>query len=115
MLEQILANIVGFDLNPLAVISARTNYLLALGDLLQHRKGDISIPIYLADSILTPSLETSASGQLSFFDRKTADKARQPGFSFNTAVGRFTVPRSWCRPIISISWRRCWKSRWTMA
>ncbi|MBL7224470.1 MAG: N-6 DNA methylase, partial [Candidatus Brocadiae bacterium] len=33
--KRILANIWGFDLNPLAVIAARTNYLFALGDLLQ--------------------------------------------------------------------------------
>ncbi|HHT9155661.1 MAG TPA: N-6 DNA methylase, partial [Candidatus Tripitaka sp. YC43] len=53
-LEKILSNVVGFDLNPLAVISARTNYLLALGDLLQHRRGDVNIPVYLCDSIMTP-------------------------------------------------------------
>src|SRR5207244_4669971 len=55
LLERILANVVGYDLNPLAVISARTNYLLALGDLLDEIKGDIDIPIYLASSVLTPS------------------------------------------------------------
>lgn len=93
VLEQILANVVGFDLNPLAVISARTNYLLALGDLLPHRRGDISIPVYLADSILTPSLETSGTGQLSLLDR-SGMRVKQPGYSFNTAVGRFTVPRA---------------------
>jgi len=65
ILEQILANVVGFDLNPLAVISARTNYLLALGDLLQHRRGEIDIPVYLADSILTPSTATEEGGQMS--------------------------------------------------
>ncbi len=80
VLEQVLNNIVGFDLNPLAVISARTNYLLALGDLLEYRQGDISIPVYLADSILTPS--------------QGGDFFTQYGYSFNTAVGRFTVPRS---------------------
>ena len=80
VLEQVLANVVGFDLNPLAVISARTNYLLALGELLQHRQGEISIPVYLADSILTPSQGTDLFTHL--------------GYSFNTAVGRFTVPRS---------------------
>ncbi|MEW6229603.1 MAG: N-6 DNA methylase, partial [Bacillota bacterium] len=53
-LELILQNILGIDLNPLAVIAARTNYLLALGDLLKYRKGDIDIPVYQADSILTP-------------------------------------------------------------
>lgn len=80
VLEQILQNVVGFDLNPLAVISARTNYLLALGDLLQHPGGEIHIPVYLADSILTPrqgtTLETYA------------------GVEFPTTIGKFAVPRS---------------------
>ncbi len=80
VLEQVLNNIVGFDLNPLAVISARTNYLLALGDLLSYRQGDISIPVYLADSILTPS--------------QGGDLFTQYGYSFKTAIGPFTVPRS---------------------
>jgi len=39
LLEAILKNIVGFDINPLAVVTARVNYLLALGDLLEHRRG----------------------------------------------------------------------------
>lgn len=80
VLDAILRNIVGFDLNPLAVSSARTNYLLALGDLLAHRRGEVTIPVYLADSILTPS--------------QGADLFGQHGYAFNTAVGRFTVPRS---------------------
>jgi methylase of polypeptide subunit release factors len=80
LLEKILANVVGYDLNPLAVITARTNYLLALGDLLDEIKGDIDIPIYLADSILTPSegSELDTHGK----------------FSFKTAVGTFSLPRS---------------------
>jgi len=90
VLEQVLENVVGFDLNPLAVISARTNYLLALGDLLEQRKGEISIPVYLADSVLTPSLEV---GQQSFLDGKGGLK-QGTGFTFGTAVGRFTVPRA---------------------
>lgn len=58
-LELILRNIVGIDLNPLAVIAARTNYLLALGDLIKARKGEIDIPVYQADSVLTPSRGTN--------------------------------------------------------
>ena len=79
VLDQVLQNVVGFDLNPLAVISSRTNYLLALGDLLQHRSGDITIPVYLADSILTPTQGT--------------DLFTQNAYSFSTAVGKFSVPR----------------------
>jgi len=51
--KRIISNIWGFDLNPLAVIAARTNYLFALGDLANELQ-EIEIPIYLADSILWP-------------------------------------------------------------
>lgn len=54
LLEHILSHVYGFDLNPLAVIASRTNYLLALGDLLGHADGDIEIPVYLSDAILSP-------------------------------------------------------------
>jgi len=54
VLDSILENIVGFDINPLAVISSRTNYLLALGaDLVRYRGSEgVRIPVYLCDSIL---------------------------------------------------------------
>lgn len=80
VLEKILRNVVGFDLNPLAVISARTNYLLALGDLLAHRRGEIDIPVYIADSIVTPSEEGTLFGT--------------GALTFKTAVGSFSVPQS---------------------
>jgi len=53
-----LRNIVGFDLNPLAVLAARTNYLLSIADLLTYAKGPIEIPIYLADSLLVEARTT---------------------------------------------------------
>jgi hypothetical protein len=52
LVAKILENLVGFDLNPLAVIAARTNYLLALGPLARHLAGK-DLPVYLCDSILT--------------------------------------------------------------
>jgi methylase of polypeptide subunit release factors len=58
-LSLILKNVIGIDLNPLAVIAARTNYILALGDLLKARTGEIDIPVYQADSVLTPSRGTN--------------------------------------------------------
>ena len=79
-LEKILSNVVGFDLNPLAVISARTNYLLALGDLLQYRKGEINIPVYICDSIMTP--------------QEGKDLFGKGIVKFNTAVGPFSIPKS---------------------
>jgi hypothetical protein len=54
LLKKILRNVVGFDLNPLAVMAARTNYLVAIKDLIRH-VDHVEIPVYLCDSIVTPS------------------------------------------------------------
>ena len=80
-LELILSNVVGIDLNPLAVIAARTNYLLALGDLLEARADEpIEIPIYLADSIMAPS--------------RGSDLFTQDKYQVKTTVGVFEIPQA---------------------
>jgi SAM-dependent methyltransferase len=84
LLEAILRNVVGFDLNPLAVLTARVNYLLAIADLLEYRRGEISIPVYLADSVRTP-----AEGE---------DLYTSNAYEFRTAVGNFLVPAAVARP-----------------
>ncbi len=53
-LDHILDSVYGADVHPLAVIVAKTNYILALGDLLKKRKGAVTIPIYLTDTIKLP-------------------------------------------------------------
>ncbi len=53
-LMKLLSNVVGFDLNPLAVMASRTNYLLAIRDLLRYAGGSIELPVYLCDSIQIP-------------------------------------------------------------
>jgi hypothetical protein len=78
--RKILDNIVGFDLNPLAVMAARTNYLIAIRDLIVHMNG-IEIPIYLCDSIMTPS----EHGGLFAGSLETARELK-------TAVGAFIIP-----------------------
>lgn len=83
-LTQITRNIVGFDLNPLAVISARTNYLLAVADLLKHKKGELTIPIYLCDSINPPS----AKHQDELFDQEAGH------YQISTSVGLFRFPEA---------------------
>ncbi len=84
LLESILQNVMGFDLNPLAVLTARVNYLLTIADLLEHRHSDITIPIYLADSVRTPAL-----GE---------DLFSHDVYEFPTAVGTFRVPAALCTP-----------------
>ena len=49
--RQIIDRVIGLDLNPLAVATARANYLLAIADLLPDVEG-LEIPVYLCDSIL---------------------------------------------------------------
>jgi len=83
-LDLITKNIVGFDLNPLAVISARTNYLLAIADLLKFKKGEITIPIYLCDSINPPS----AKHQDDLFDKEAGH------YQISTSVGIFRFPEA---------------------
>jgi hypothetical protein len=74
LLKQITSSISGFDVNPLAVIAARTNYLFALGDLV-HR--GVTIPVYLCDSVARPTFELVIDGS---------------GYRLATSADTFTVP-----------------------
>lgn len=75
----VVDGVVGFDLNPLAVIAARTNYLLAAGDLIRART-PFRIPVYICDSITGPSQGVEAGPTLE-------------GMLLHTSVGDFTVPQ----------------------
>ena len=55
LLPYIIKNIVGFDINPVAVLTARTNYLISLSRF-NLQKTRITIPVYLTDSIVLPEL-----------------------------------------------------------
>lgn len=52
--EHILNNVVGFDINPLAVLTARTNYIIAFLKFIRYVR-PITIPVYLCDSVLAPT------------------------------------------------------------
>lgn len=81
--KRIAANIWGFDLNPLAVIASRTNYLFALGDLAGELES-FEIPIYLADAVLWPE----RSGQMVL--KPNGETVEVP-----TSIKTFFVPRIW--------------------
>jgi hypothetical protein len=65
-LQHVLESVYGADIHPLAVIIAKTNYVLALGDLLKKRKSTITIPVYLADTIHLPEWETQHKLSMEF-------------------------------------------------
>ena len=63
-LQEVLDTVVGIDINPVAVVAARMNVLISLGDLAEV--GELQIPIWLADSILLPE---PPANQVTFTDR----------------------------------------------
>lgn len=81
--ELVRRNVVGFDLNPLAVIASRTNYLFALGPLLRFRSpgAQFEIPVFLTDSVLLPG---RAEEQTNLFG--------QDSVPFPMSVGVFHLP-----------------------
>ena len=74
LLDYLLNNVVGYDLNPLAVLTARTNYLLMIADL--PRRGTIEIPIYLTDSLMIEKRSTMVGMT----------------YVLKTVVGEFQIP-----------------------
>lgn len=62
ILNEVLENVIGVDINPLAVVIAKANYVIALGDLLKVGKRKV-IPIYVADSINPPKVTRTILGK----------------------------------------------------
>ena len=82
MLQRICSNVVGFDVNPVAVLTARTNYLIAIAPYLNKKEfATITIPVYLADSIITPTTEGKG-------------KVTNNSYIISTVEGVFTLPKS---------------------
>lgn len=77
ILEHIVNNVIGFDVHPLAVIIARTNYLLALKDIIHSKRGSISIPVYLSDSLKIPTKKIDVSTAIPTFEFTALDKKFQ--------------------------------------
>ncbi len=51
LLNIICNHVIGFDINPIAILTARVNYLIAIVDLIPFARENFSIPIFLKDSI----------------------------------------------------------------
>ncbi len=63
-LNDIINSVSGIDINPLAVLTAKTNYILSIVDMLEPNM-DISIPIYHAD-VIHMAEESHYSGAYDF-------------------------------------------------
>ncbi|MDD6338203.1 MAG: N-6 DNA methylase [Lentisphaeria bacterium] len=78
LIQGITTKIVGYDINPITVITAQANYILALGDLSVVTSA-IYIPIYMCDSVLVPTVHAK---------QKDKDNA----IIIRTIAGTFRVP-----------------------
>jgi type I restriction-modification system DNA methylase subunit len=93
--RNILDNIVGFDLNPVAVLAARTNYLIAFLKYLRYVR-PITIPVYLCDSVMAPS-RYEEEGKLPFNDDEIVFTTTKGDYVFPVAmqnksrIDRFTT------------------------
>ncbi|MBG9367418.1 N-6 DNA methylase [Streptococcus sp. NLN64] len=80
--EKVTKNIVGFDLNPISAVSAKANYILTLLSLfempLHQITKPLSIPVYIADSVLSPIVYSEESEET---------------FVARTSVGEFVIPK----------------------
>jgi hypothetical protein len=93
LVQKILKNVIGFDLNPLAVMAARTNYLFAIRSLLNYA-ADVDLPVYLCDSIMTPAEVGSEKAQKSFLtEAGVAFDSQNPPKAVKTTVGIFLLPK----------------------
>ncbi len=82
-IDLVVHNIIGFDINPISVISAKANYILAIfsfceDEVFENFADPIDIPIYIADSILSPVVYTEES---------------ELTLSIDTSVGKFEIPK----------------------
>jgi methylase of polypeptide subunit release factors len=77
LLEEVAEKVVGFDLNPLSVMAARANYLIALGDDV-YKARKMTIPVYQCDSILIPNKKPGPSGR--------------ENYTVETGQGNFWIP-----------------------
>src|SRR5699024_6538611 len=76
-------NVVGFDINPISAVSAKANYIIVLfskiyDDIENILKAPISIPIYIADSVLAPVVYSEQNKET---------------FTAKTHVGEFEIPK----------------------
>lgn len=82
-IETITNNIVGFDINPISVVAAKANYILILFSAYFANSNEdfgeaVNIPIFIADSILSPVVYTEENGDT---------------LNLDTSVGTIELPK----------------------
>ena len=87
----IFSAIMGFDIDPLAVMLAKVNWIMAMRDLFSVHEGSITVPIYHADSLFvaTPITHTMpAQGDDYYILNLNRQQIRIPAYLFTPAYRR---------------------------
>ncbi len=85
ILTHILGNVIGFDIHPLAAHIAKTNYILGLREIINSRKGPITIPVYLSDSLKIPEKKQTITNTIPTFEFDTGILDKKFSFPENFA------------------------------
>lgn len=80
--DQLAAQVCGIDIHPLSVLIAKTTVLLALGKTIRQAKQPITLNVYLADTLLTPT----GSVNLDLFGDEFKLWIDDKQYSINTSV-----------------------------
>ena len=81
----IFSAVMGFDIDPLAVVLAKVNWIMAMRDLFPAHVGSITVPIYHADSLFvdTPiTHKTSTTGEDDYVLTLKGQQIKIPAFLF---------------------------------
>lgn len=67
--EMVFSCVMGFDIDPLAVMLAKVNWIMSMRDLFPYHTGQITIPVYHADSLFvaTPITHNMPSSSQDFY------------------------------------------------
>ncbi len=86
--ELVFSCVMGFDIDPLAVMLAKVNWIMSMRDLFPCHKGQITVPVYHADSLFAATPVThnmpSAAGEsyVMYFDD---NRVEIPGYMLTPA------------------------------
>lgn len=98
---EVCEHVAGVDIHPVAIIIARVTFLLALAPALAARKGTLSIPVYLGDSLQLSISQFLAGKELSIgVPPPVAGKGRS-GEKVGDGREQLDFPETFCRdPIL---------------
>jgi SAM-dependent methyltransferase len=91
------ALVTGVDIHPVAVIIARVTYLLALAPALLHRRGSVSLPVYLGDSMQLSISEIIGGKELTIRVPPPPAGAGQSGERDANGREQLDFPDTFCR------------------